>query len=80
MKILCPNCVETKQLSVTRIVKQDKNIDQPEIFWDEVGDKHVHSSNWNKEYYVCSNGHSWDTLYYPPPCVVCGWSYKTADP
>ena len=80
MNIKCPQCVETKQLSITRIEKQDKNIERPDIFWDEAGDKHVHSSNWNKEYYRCSNGHTWATVYYPARCPVCGWNYKEADP
>lgn len=80
MKILCPQCQETKQLSITKIVKQDKNIDQPEIFWDEAGNKHIHSPNWNKEYYRCSNGHSWSSIYWPPSCIECGWSFRDSDP
>ncbi len=80
MKLLCSQCQENNLLSITRIVKQDKNIEQSDIFWDEAGDKHIHSANWNKEYYVCSNGHSWDILYYPPCCRVCGWSFRNADP
>ncbi len=80
MKILCPHCVDTDQLSITRIIKQNKNVDQPDIFWDEVGNKHIHSPNWNKEYYSCSKGHIWDVLYYPPCCRECGWNYREADP
>lgn len=80
MNLICPECRASMQTSLVRIIKQDKNIERPDIFWDELGDKHIHSSQWNKEYYLCSKGHTWSKVYYPPVCLVCRWNYRTADP
>ena len=74
MKIVCPECKKIEQRSEVRIYRQIKGTDvMPDIYFDESGNKHIHSYSFNHEFYRCSNGHKWDETFYPPPCPTCSW-------
>ena len=80
MIIICGQCKKHKKKSTIRLVSQDKPAQKLDIYWDEEGRQHFHNSNYNDEQYKCSNGHTFNIVYYPPDCPICGWKTPTITP
>lgn len=70
--MICEEC--KKENTTSKIVVKVRRFcgDSGLVFWDELGEKHVHPEFKTISRYYCTNGHSWIEKSYSE--CHCGWT------
>lgn len=76
MKIICPACRAQQSASRSHEAQTRKIDGVRDVYWDGIGDEHVHDHSWVERDFVCSALHSF-TIVIGNNCN-CGWSGPTS--
>ena len=72
MTIVCQVCKMYGAKSTCKLTDTIHSKNLKNVFWDEDGKKHIHNASWNRQTFLCSNGHVFEITNESGPCW-CGW-------